>query len=326
MSDGGVTLWAMTGDRAVLSATLRAQGNVISRRQALACGVTRDALAHRLRPDGPWQRLCPGVYLAQTGAADMSQKEAAALLHAGPGSVLTGPAALYGLGLTTSQPRLFDVLVPVSRRPESVAFAVMHRTTRMPRRVIREGSRQYALPPRALADAARGLTELAEVRALIAGAVQQGHCPIAALERELGEGPIRRSGLLRQVLAEVADGVRSGPEGDFRGLIEWARLPMPMFNARLFAADGSFIASPDAWWKDAGVAGEVDSREWHLSPADWQRTMRRHAKMSAHGILVLHFTPAQIRSSPQTVAATIADTLRIGRARPTLPLIARPAA
>ena len=220
MSDGDVTLWAMTGDRAVLSATLRAQGNVISRRQALACGVTRDALAHRLRPDGPWQRLCPGVYLAQTGAADMSQKEAAALLHAGPGSVLTGPAALYGLGLTTSQPRLFDVLVPVSRRPESVAFAVMHRTTRMPQRVIREGSRQYALPPRALADAARGLTELAEVRALIAGAVQQGHCPIAALERELGEGPIRRSGLLRQGHA-AADGYRLTVDvvnGDFGGV------------------------------------------------------------------------------------------------------------
>jgi very-short-patch-repair endonuclease len=99
-----------------------------------------------------------------------------------------------------------------------------------------------------------------------------------------------------------------------------------MFNARLLAADGSFIAVPDAWWPDAGVAGEVDSREWHLSPDDWQRTMRRHAKMSAHGILVLHFTPSQIRSSPATVAATIADTLRAGRERAALPITARPAA
>ena len=326
MSEGGVTLWGMSGDSSALSATLRAQESVISRRQALACGVTRDALAHRLRPDGPWQRLAAGVYLAQTGAPSVPQKEMAALLHAGSGSVLTGEAALHGLGLIMGEPRRFDVLVPGSRRPASVGFVTVHRSTRMPERVIREGSRRYALPPRALADAARGLTELGEVRALVAGVVQRGDCPIGALVRELGEGQIRESALLRQVLAEVAEGARSGPEADFIGLIKRARLPMPMFNARLFAADGSFIAAPDAWWKDAGVAGEVDSREWHLSPGDWQRTTRRHANMSAHGILVLHFTPAEIRWSPEKVAATIADTLRAGRARPALPLIARPAA
>ncbi|HUA28369.1 MAG TPA: hypothetical protein VMC03_05750 [Streptosporangiaceae bacterium] len=315
----------MAGDRVRLSATLRAQEAVISRRQALACGVTRSFLTHRLRPDGPWQRLCPGVYLAQTGAPSVPQKEMAALLHAGPGSVLTGAAALYGLGLTDSEPARFDVLVPRSRRRESVAFISVRRSARIPQRVIRNGRRQYALPPRAFADAARGLTELGEVRALIAGAVQQGLCPLPALVHELGEGPIRQSALLRQVLAEVAVGVRSGPEGDFRDLIRRSGLPEPMFNARLYAADGSFIACPDAWWKDAGVAGEVDSREWHLGPDGWQRTLRRHATMSACGILVLHFTPAQIRSSPEAVVAKVADALKAGRARGALPITARPA-
>jgi hypothetical protein len=316
----------MTGDPAQVSATLLLQENVISRRQALACGMTRNALAYRLRPDGPWQRLCAGVYLAQTGPASVPQKEMAALLHAGPGSALTGHAALHALGLTTSEPRRFDVLVPWGRRPGSVAFVVTHRTARMPERVIREGRRQFVLPPRALADAARGLSDMSEVRALIAGAVQRGQCTIAAIARELDEGQIRESARLRQVLTEVTDGVRSVPEGEFRGLIKRAGLPMPMFNPRLYAADGSFIAAPDAWWHDAGVAGEVDSREWHLSPDDWQRTIRRHAKMSAHGILVLHFTPAEIRTSPETVVSTIARTLQVGRARPGLPLTARPAA
>jgi hypothetical protein len=317
----------MTGDRATaLSAVLRAQDSVISRRQALACGLTRGALAHQTRPGGPWQTLIAGIYLAQTGAPSVPQKEMAALLHGGPGSVLTGPAALFGLGITAAESRRFDVLVPASRRPQSVAFVVVHRSARMPQRVFRAGGRQYALPPRALADAARGLSELSEVRALIAGAVQRRACTIAALAQELNDGQVRHSAPLRQVLAEVAGGVRSGAEAEFRDLIKRARLPMPMFNARLFAADGSFIAQPDAWWQDAGVAGEVDSKEWHLSPDDWQRTMRRHALMSAHGILVVHFTPAQIRSSPAAVARTIADTLKAGRARPALPLTARPAA
>ena len=308
-----------------LAATLRAQENVISRRQALACGLTSDAVAHRIRPDGPWQRLLNGIYLAQTGPPAVAQKEMAALLHGGPGSALTGRAALRGLGLTTAEPVAFDVLVPAGRRPQSVAFVMIHRTARMPR-LIREGQRCYALAPRALADAARGLTDLAEVRALIAGVVQRGGCPLHALTRELGEGQIQNSARLRQVLAEVAGGIRSVSEGEFRDLIKRARLPMPMFNARLFTADGSFIAAPDAWWPDAGVAAEVDSKEWHLSPDDWQRTMRRHAKMSAHGVLVLHFTPSQIRLSPAAVAAIIAETLRAGRARAALPLVARAAA
>jgi hypothetical protein len=196
-----------TFDQAGLTATLRAQDNVISRQQALACGMTRSTLAHRLRPGGPWQRLLPGVYLAQTGAPNVVQKDMAALLHAGSGSVLTGPAALRGLGFTDVEPARFDVLVPNSRRPQSTAFITIHRTTRMPERFVSEGKRRYALPPRALVDTARGMTSLAEVRALIAGAVQQKGCPLRALVSELSQGRLRNSALLRQALAEVADGI-----------------------------------------------------------------------------------------------------------------------
>lgn len=128
------------------------------------------------------------------------------------------------------------------------------------------------------------------------------------------------------MLEEVADGVRSVTEGEFRDLISRARLPWPQFNPRLFAADGGFIASPDAWWAREGVAAEIDSREWHLNPAGWERTMRRHARMSTHGILVLHFSPRQIRTDPARAIATIRDTLAAGAARPELRLIAREAA
>jgi hypothetical protein len=64
----------------------------------------------------------------------------------------------------------------------------------------------------------------------------------------------------------VGDGVRSVAEDEYKDLINRARLPEPMFNARLFTADGTFIATADARWPDAGVAAEVHSREWHLRP------------------------------------------------------------
>jgi len=84
----------------------------------------------------------------------------------------------------------------------------------------------------------------------------------------------------------VADGIRSVAEGDLRKLIK-----------KLFVG-AVFLASPDAWWPDAGAAGEVDSREWHFSPLDWERTLARHDRMSAHGIIVLHFPPRLIKNDP----------------------------
>jgi hypothetical protein len=296
---------------------------VITRRQAIACGLTQSALTHRIRPDGPWRRLLPRCYLAHTGFPTAEQKDMAALLYAGPGSVLTGPAALRGLRLATAEPGRRDVLVPASRRPQSIAFVTIHRTSRMPERVVREGRRLYTLPARALGDTARDMTSLREVRALIAGAVQRGECRLEMLTTELREGQVRDSALLRHVLAEASDGIRSVIEAEFKDLIKGARLPLPMFNALLFASDGTFIASPDAWWADAGVAVEVDSRQWHLRPDDWEKTMRRHAAMSRHGVLVLHFTPGQIRSDPATVIAAITDALRAGRLRPPLSVRAR---
>lgn len=147
-----------------LAVTLRAQEYVISRRQALDGGMTRAAVAHRIRPGGPWQRLLPGIYLGQTGTPTVAQQEMAALLHAGREGVLTGPAALRLVGITTERPVQFDVLVPARQRPRSAAFVAIHRTSRMAERIIREGPRSYALPARALADTARTMTELREVR------------------------------------------------------------------------------------------------------------------------------------------------------------------
>jgi very-short-patch-repair endonuclease len=267
--------------------------------------------------------MLPGIYVAHTGVATAEQKDMAALLYAGPGSVITGLAALRALGVRTPESRRIDVLIPVSRQRASVAFIAIHRTTRMPGVAI-QGKRSYALTYRALADAARSLTDLREVRALVAGAVQRHECMPEMLLDELRLGPVRGSARLRQVLAEVGDGIRSAAEAEFRDLIIRARLPRPMFNARLARPDGSFLAIADAWWGDAGVAVEIDSREWHLRPADWERTMRRHAEMISMGILVLHFSPGQIRSDPATVIAKIADALAAGQARPPLPISARP--
>jgi very-short-patch-repair endonuclease len=301
--------------RRTLEATLREHERVITRAQAIGCGLSSAQIRHRIRPGGPWQRLLPGVYLAATGTPTQRQLEIAALRRAGPASALTGIAALRHHGIRVRETRRLTVLVPASQGRDDCGFVRIWPTARMPEFVMADGPIRFALAARAVTDAARELTSFRDVQAVTADAVQRRRCRLDELTEELAHAPIRHSARLRRALAEVADGVRSVAEGDLRTLIRTAGLPAPVFNARLYVGH-TLLAVADAWWPDAGVAVEVDSREWHLSPEDWQRTLRRHASMSAHGIIVLHVTPQQIRTEAGRVAADIGAALRSGRARP----------
>jgi hypothetical protein len=310
----------MTLDERALAWLMAYQHGVLSREQATGCGITDGGLRHRIRTGGPWQRALPGVYLTSTGQPTWEQRQVAALLFAGADSLVTGPAALWNYRLAKAAPRVVDVLIPLERQRTSPGFVVVHRTRRMPSEAICDGPVRYAPAERAVADTVRGMAgaDLADVRAVVAGAVQQRQCTVADLVAELQAGPVRGSAALRAVLAEVIDGIRSPAEADLRVLITRSGLPQPLYNPRLYLTDGTFLAQPDAWWPDHGVAAEVDSREWHLSPADWEATMARHARMSAAGVVVLHFSPRQQREQPAEVIGTIASALRTGRPLPAI--------
>jgi hypothetical protein len=303
-----------------LGQLLDQQLSVVSRGQLLELGMRDNALRWRIRAGGPWQALLPGVYLGLTGAPSLLQKEMAALLYAGPGSLITGPVALMHHGLRSREVlETVDVLVPHARQRRDTGFVRLCRTGRMPSQVVVIGPVRLAPVARAVADTARLLAGVRDVRAVVADAVQRGRCTVPELAGELRDGPVKGSAMFRSVLGEVADGIRSAAEGDLRGLIRAARLPAPLYNASLYV-DGTFLARPDAWWPEAGVAGEVDSYEWHLSPADADRTRMRHDLMGAAGIIPLHFSPRQIRRERAEVVRMIRDALDRGLQRPPLPI------
>ena len=228
--------------------------------------------------------------------------------------MITGPAAALSHRIRAPHLDLVDVLVPVTCQRRDAGFARLHRTMRMPDRVFRFGPIRYALAPRAVADTVRGLTSLRNVQAIVADAVQRGRCDLPELIAELNAGPTAGSALFREALADVAVGIRSAAEGDLLKLLRGSGLPMPLFNASVYDG-GTFIARPDAWWPDFGLAVEVDSREWHLSPQDHARTLERQRRMGRHGIVVLPFTPRQIRTEPAEVIAQIRDALDSARGR-----------
>jgi very-short-patch-repair endonuclease len=304
---------------AAVAEVLRKQHHVITRRQALVCGLTKDMLSSRTRSGGPWQRVMPGVFLAVTGTPTRDQRETAALLYAGPASTISGWAALRRYGLRVPATDQVDVLIPAGRRRLSSGFVVLHYTRRVPDPVCYEGPIQFVLPARAVADTARWLDDLGSVRTVVASAVQKRLCLIEQLAVELRDGSMQGSAHFRTALAEVVAGIRSVVEAELRRLILRGRLPEPMFNARLLVGD-ELIAIADVWWPDFGVVVEADSKEWHLLPEDWEQTMARHARLTALGILVLHFTPRQIREQPEQVLQTIRQTLINRSGQPRLPI------
>jgi very-short-patch-repair endonuclease len=312
LSVSAVTLGRVIPDDRDAEWLLAYQRGVVSSSQALAIGYTAAGLRHRYRPGGPWQRLLPRVYLTSTGQPTSEQLQTAALLYAGKSSVITGPAALRGYRLRAPETRRIDVLVPATRHCSSHTFVAVHRTCRLPDAQTHDLAIGYVAAARAVADTVAGLTTRSEVRAVVASAVQQGRCTVAELAAELASGPVRGSSLFRSVLAEVSDGIRSPAEADFRDLIRNSRLPQPLFNPSLYL-DGVLLARPDAWWPDRALVVEIDSREWHLSPDDWETTMARDARLRAVGIRVIHITPRQVRTAPNRVLATIADALRTGQ-------------
>lgn len=305
-------------DRALLEQVLRKQRGIITRRQALACSMSAKSISYRTRAAGPWQIALPGVYLRGGGSLSPEQRVIAALLYAGTAIAVTGPAALAFYGIRAQRGESVDVLVPLRNRRKDAAFARLRRTTVEPEAIYRDGVIRYVRAGRAIADAARQLTDIAEVRAVVAAGVQGRHVELWELSRELDLGPMRGSALLRQALAEVSDGARSAAEADLLTLIRQSKLPAPLYNPRLFVGE-KFLASPDAWWPEFGVAAEVDSRAWHLSPGDWERTLARHARMTAEGILVLHFPPGRLRKDRTAVVTEMRSAL--GRSRGALPHI-----
>jgi hypothetical protein len=270
--------------------------------------MSAKAISYRTRAAGPWQIVLPGVYLRGGGNLVPDQRAIAALLYAGEAFAVTGPAALTFYGIPARRSEWVDVLVPLRNRRKDAGFARMRRTTVEPRAIYQDGPVRYVRACRAITDTARQLTDIADVRAVVAAGVQGRHVELWELTRELDLGPMRGSALLRRALSEVSDGARSAAEADLLTLIRQSKLPEPLYNPRLFVGK-AFLASPDAWWPDFGVAAEVDSRAWHLSPGDWERTLSRHARMTAEGILVLHFPPGRLRKDRRAVVSEMRSAL-----------------
>jgi hypothetical protein len=310
---------------ATLAELLEMQYYVIAREQALRYRITRGQIRHRLKPGGLWQKILPGVYSTLTGPVSPDQLQIGALLFAGPGAVLTGAHAVRRHRLICSGGNEIDVLVPSSCQVSSFGYARVHRTQRMPEHTFSTRGIEFVPLVRAVGDAVRVMVKPDDAKALICEAVQKGRCTLEDLIAECSAGPSIGSRLFRAALAELGEDIRSKAEYDLKVRVERSDLDKPMYNARLYLPDGTFLGMVDEWWPRAGVGLEVDSRQYHMSRRDHAGTTARHNRIEAAGARLLHVLPADIKEKwKPTIYENIRDAIASGKRRPPPEIIAVP--
>jgi hypothetical protein len=279
-------------DVAALDALLRRRERVAHHAELMAIGMSRSTICWRIGVRGPWQRALPGVVIAHRGIPTRRERLLASLAYAGDGAVITGLPALreYGVPAAAKRAHAPHVLVPHRRQITSHGFVVIERTRRVPQPVVRQ---RLPLAPvaRAVVDACRREDSLDGVRELVAEVVQQSLCSPDELLEEVRRAARQRTALSREVLREIAAGIRSVAEAKVRKALQRRGLPEMEWNVELYTPDGEFVGIPDGYWADVAVALQIDSMAWHLAPRQYRRTQQRRRTFDRHGVLVLSVAP-----------------------------------
>jgi hypothetical protein len=299
-------------DTAGLTELLQRRRGVVTHQELVDLGMPRSTIMHQISSGGRWQRLLPGVVLAHRGSPTTYERRLGCLAYGGPQSMLTGGSALAEHGLRVPV-GLEHLLIPHSSQRTSHHFVTVERTRVMPEPVLRRNLRIVPLS-RAVIDHARRPASLDDVRAVVAEAVQRRWCAPHELAGAIQLAATQRTAHGRRAVREVTIGLRSVAEAKARDVLATRQVRPLWWNPRLFTTDGEFIGSPDAY-DEAGVALQIDSMEYHLSPADYRRTQQALAAYARHGIVVVSVAPADVLTEPDQFTRTWVDAVGIASLR-----------
>jgi hypothetical protein len=306
---------------------LRDNERVATHAQLMELGLQWSTISYRIRPNGPWQRLYPGVVLAHSGRPTRREKLLGARAYAGEDSMVTGLPGLRLHDVKAAERRQLEVphmLVPHEVRRSGHHLLVVERCRRLPDPVIRQGLPLAPLP-KCLVDAARRESELDMVREAVAECVQRGKCTATELRDEVKRAARQRTALSRHALAEIEAGVRSVAEARIRRAVMASDLPVPLFNPTLWTPDGEFIGSPDGYFPHCAAGWQVDSFAYHLGRGQQLRTQRRQRSYAGYGVWLVPVSPVDGYDNPAAFVAELRALVRAAEARTLPDIIVRPA-
>jgi hypothetical protein len=287
---------------------LRLQRGMIATWQSDYAGLDAEAMKNLART-GRWRRLDRGVYAAFTGEPPRDALLWAAVLRAGPRSVLSHETAAETYGLKRPS-RLLHVTVPNTQRLKPVRGLVIHRSARDLEQIRDPG----LLPPRTMVeetvlDLAQVAADFDDVVALLAGACQRRLTFPVLLRQSLDARPKSRwRAEIREALADVASGVHSPLEHRYLRNVERAH-SLPAGDRQVHAVQSGRTIFRDVRYRKYLVVVELDGAAYHPAEKRLEDNRRDNAAV-AQGLVTLRYGWSDITKRPCQTAAEVAAALR----------------
>jgi hypothetical protein len=292
---------------------LALQDGLVSRTQALACGLTQTEIARLLRRRD-LVAVHPGVYVNHTGPLTWQQRAWAAVLAVGPPAALCLDSALRsheGPGRRTSRTdAIIDVAIPHGRHRVAPAGVRLHQRAALTSRV--EWNRS---PPRTRYDDT--VLDLA-ARASALDAV--GYLADACGSRRTTAGRLRAAldqrrripqrAWLSDILNDVAQGTCSVLEHGYLDLIERPH-GLPVGDRQPPRVGGNGHVYRDVDLPDFGVIIELDGKLFHTATDDRDRDLERDLDAAMTGVrTTIRLGFGQVYARPCATAAKVGAVLR----------------
>jgi len=286
----------------------REQSGVVTRQQALACGVTNGTIRRHIL-SGRWQAILSGVYATFSGPLPRAARLWAVVLTAGPEAALSHATAAELIGLVDGQSPLIHVTVPGSRRMKRLPGVRIHIADR-----VRAAAHPSRTPRQTRVE--ETVLDLGQLAARPADAA--AHIMIACTRRlttpdrlraAIGRRPrLRWRALLLEACAQAAGGCQSLLETRYLRQVERAHdLPPAIRQIRVRTATGTTY--DDARYPEYGLVVELDGRR-HAEPRTKRRDTERDNEHALRGLTVLRYDWLAVTFDACRVAREIAGLLR----------------
>jgi hypothetical protein len=283
------------------------QLGVVSRGQILEAGLSRAAIAARL-DRGSWQRMFPGVYAAFSGEPARAAVLWAAVLHAGPGAMLSHQTAAELDHLSDASSSRIHLTIPGCRRvrgrPElsihysARAALAVHPVRNPPRTRMEETVLDLWESAVGLDDAVSWVTRGLGRRLTTQAKLRQAADARSRLRRRL---------LLAELLSPDAAGQHSILEHRYvRDVERPHNLPAGTRQARTDRRGRTEYR--DTLYEEYGLIVELDGRLAHPGDVRWADIARDNAA-AADGLTTLRYGWLPVTGSPCQVAAEVAKLL-----------------
>lgn len=294
----------MHPDAIIAELATRQNGNV-TRGQLVHAGLSRGAIAHRVR-SGRLHRHYHAVYLVGHTAEPRFAREHGAVLACGADAFLSDRAAAEVFEMVERVPgRDIDVSIR-SRSSRSRPGIRIHRRPALDRcdTGFSHGI-PITSPARTLLDFAVE-AQLRELERAFHEALVQNLVTRTALGELIARTPGHHGMPLIATLLDDYVGptlTRSDGEERMLALARSARFPRPEVNAVIHGYEVDFL------WRAQQVVVEVDSGRWHGNPAALERDHRKNADLRRREYEVLRYTWKQIVHDRDAVVAELARAI-----------------